>query len=521
VGYNRVLRKIRIAVCPHSPPKPAFPAYAIMEPAYLHPTNPNNGSPLTPVRCVPIAEISACVQRARQAQTHWQALSLRQRSHYLHRFSQEVARSAERIADCLCQTQGKSQFDAYGEIFTVLELCQYVRRVAGQILRARGAFPLSGLYRSHRLVYEPYGVVGVIAPWNYPFNLSLQPMLAALIAGNSVLLKPSEHTPHIGAEIAKLFAQAGFPADVVTVLQGDGAVGQGLIAAGIDKLVFTGSVAVGRQVARLAGEHLLPLTLELGGKDVAIVLATADLQRAAQGIAWSANVNAGQACLAVEQVFVESAVADEFLHALHQTYANLRVGDSTDPAADITAITTPAQLAKIQALVADAVQCGARLVCGGQIVHSAGRFFQPTILTAVPESARIWQEEIFGPVVVVQTVADATEAIARTNASPFGLTASVWTRNRAHGRAIAAQLQVGDVAINEHGAPAGHAEIAWGGRKASGFGKTRGKEGLLEMVVQKHISWDWWDRPREAHWFPNAKRSAKFLQRVIGWLFGR
>ncbi len=488
---------------------------------HLHPTNPNNGEAFSPVRCTALAEIPACVQRARQAQPHWQALSLRQRSRFLHRFSQEVARSAERIAECLCQTQGKSPFDAYGEIFTVLELCQYYQRVAGRVLKARWAFPLSGLHRSHRLVYEPYGVVGVIAPWNYPFNLSLQPVLAALIAGNSVVLKPSEHTPHIGAEIAHLFAQAGFPRDVLTLVQGDGSVGQALIAAGIDKLVFTGSVAVGRQVARLAGEQLLPLTLELGGKDVAIVLADADLQRAAQGIAWAANVNAGQACLAVEQVYVEAAVADACLHALRQAYANLRVGDSTDPTADITAITTPAQLAKIQALVEDAVLCGARLVCGGQAVRSAGRFFQPTILTDVPESARIWREEIFGPVVVVQRVADAAEAVARTNASPFGLTASIWTRNRAQGRALAAQLQVGDVAIIEHGAPAGHAEIAWGGRKASGFGKTRGKEGLLEMVVQKHLSWDWFDRPREAHWFPNAKRDAKFLLRVIGWLFGR
>ncbi len=487
--------------------------------AVLISRNPATGEELGAAPVFTPEQVEGAVKTARAAQTGWGRLTVRERLKRLQGLSRALVSEADAIAALIISEQGKNQIEAYGEVISALELLHFYRRRAARILRPRSAAPRLGLLRSHRIIAQPRGVIGIISPWNYPFTLSMEPLIAALVAGNAVVLKPSEYTPLIGLKIGELMRQAGLPEGLVQVVTGDAATGRALIVSGIDKLVFTGSVANGRKVAALAGEHLVPVTLELGGKDAAIVLADADLERAADGILWGALLNAGQACLAIERVYVEEQAAEIFIQKLVEKASRLRTGPATDPSNEVCAITTEAQLRTVIRQIADAKQKGARVLLGGEPLPAGqGRFFPPTILVDVHEDMEILREETFGPIIAIRKVKDAEEAITLTNASPFGLTASLWTKDIRRGRRLLTRLEVGDAALNDHGASAGYAEIGWGGRKASGFGKTRGAEGLLEMVTLQHISW-----PRlgvQLMGFPYSPKKVGFVRAMIKLLFG-
>jgi acyl-CoA reductase-like NAD-dependent aldehyde dehydrogenase len=473
--------------------------------------NPATGERLGEAPVFSPTEVQQAVAAARSAQAAWGQLDVRHRVRALKRFQRVLLEQQDTLVQLIIAEQGKDQVIAYGEIFSVLNLLRYYFRVAPSVLRPRRVFSLLGVLRSNWIIARPYGVVGIISPWNYPVSLSLEPAIAALMAGNGVVIKPSEYTSLIGLKLGELFRQAPLPEGLVQTVTGYAETGAAVIASGINKLVFVGSVPTGRKVAALAGQHLVPITLELGGKDAAIVLADADINRAAEGIAWAANLNAGQTCLAVERVYVVEEVAEPFVQRLVDVVRGLRVGPGSDPDTDVPAITTAAQVRTIQTQIEDARSKGARVLCGGAPVPSAGRFFEPTVVADVSDDMLLMQEETFGPVIAVQSVRDAEEAVERTNASPFGLTASVWTRDKARGKRIAAQIETGDIAVNDHAIAAGYPEIPWGGMKDSGYGKTRGREGLLEMVALQHVSWPIVQMKREFVWFPN---SAKTLARV-------
>lgn len=480
--------------------------------------NPATGEELgrAPV-CTP-EQVQAAVTAARAAQAAWGDLTVRQRMHELKRLSRVLVEQADAIARLIVAEQGKNQVEAYGEVVTALELLHFYRGHAAGILRTRTVSPRLGVLRSNRIVARPRGVVGIISPWNYPLALSMESLIAALAAGNAAVLKPSEYTPLVGLKVGELARLAGLPQGLVQVVTGDASTGRALIAAGIDKLVFTGSAANGRKVAALAGEHLVPLTLELGGKDAAIVLADADLDKAAAGILWGALLNAGQACLAVERVYVEEAAAAAFIEKLTAKAARLRTGPAMDPTNEVCAITTEAQMNVLKQQVAEARQMGARVLLGGDPLPGAGRFFPPTIIVDVSEEMAVMREETFGPLIAIRRVKDVEEAIRLTNASAYGLTASLWTRDVARGRRLLTRLEVGDAALNDHGTSTGYAEVGWGGRKASGYGKTRGAEGLREMVVWQHISW-----PRlggQMMGFPYSAKKVEFVRTLIKVLFG-
>jgi acyl-CoA reductase-like NAD-dependent aldehyde dehydrogenase len=482
--------------------------------------DPATGELVGRAKIVSPSEVREAVARARAAQVSWGRLPVRARAKAMVEVKRALVRRADALADVEVKEQGKSRFEAYGAVLNQIHLLNYMRRIAPRVLGPKKAFPLFGLSRVHRIVREPLGVVGVIAPWNFPFTLSFEPMVAALIAGNAVVLKPSEYASQVGLAIGALFETA-LPKDLVQVVTGGAETGRALVESGIDKLVFTGSVRNGRKVAAFAGEKLVPVTLELGGKDAAIVLEDADLDRAAAGIAWGANLNAGQACLSIERVYVAEAIADRFLDKLAENVRALRLGPGESADADVGAITTEAQLEIIKAQVADAIGKGARIVTGGSSVENGGgRFFQPTILADVTDDMLLMKEETFGPVLGVVRVKSAEEAIARTNASSFGLTASVWTRDLSRGRALASEIKAGDVALNEHAAPAGLAEIPWGGMKDSGYGKTRGEEGLVEMSATKHISWPRVRSKREMYWFPYSAQKLAKLRLALHMLYG-
>lgn len=480
--------------------------------------NPANGEELGRAPIYTPEQVRAAVQAARNAQIGWGQASVQQRLCALKRLSRVLVEQADAIARLIITEQGKNQVEAYGEVMTALELVHFYQKNAARILRPRSVSPRLGILRAHRIVPRPRGVVGVISPWNYPVTLSLEPLIAALVAGNAVVLKPSEYTPLIGLKIGELFRQADLPDGLVQVVTGDASTGQALICAGIDKLVFTGSVANGRKVAALAGEHLIPLTLELGGKDAAIVLADADLDQAAEGILWGALLNAGQACLAIERIYVEQAVAEAFIQKLTEKAARLRVGPATDPNHDVCAITTEAQQNILRHQVQEARAKGAQVLLGGDPLPGRGRFFPPTILVNVSDDMSVMQEETFGPILPIRVVQNAEEAISLTNASPYGLTASIWTRDLRRGRQLLTRLEVGDAALNDHGTSSGHAEISWGGCKASGYGKTRGEEGLREMVIWQHISWPRWGG--QLMGFPYSQKKVNFVRALILLLFG-
>ena len=307
-------------------------------------------------------------------------------------------------------------------------------------------------------------------------------IIPAIVAGNAVVCKTSDFTPHCGALIERLFASAGFPEGLVNIVQGGGDVGQALIDAACDKILFTGSVETGRRVAEACGKRLIPTVLELGGKDAMIVLADADLEVAASGAVWGSYTNCGQVCLSVERIFVERTIAEPFAARCVERTKKLRLGPGRSRHRRRPADPTSTRPADDRA-IEDAVSRGAKVLCGGHARPDLGEnFFEPTVLVDVDSAARLFQEETFGPILAIQTVSNSDEAVLRANDSPFALSASVWTRNAPRGKAIAAQLRAGAVMVNDAISYFAIAEAPHGGCGLSGWGRTHGKAGLLEMV---------------------------------------
>jgi len=359
---------------------------------------------------------------------------------------------------------------------------------------------------------EPLGVVGAITPWNYPLILSMDAAVSALFGGNAVVIKPSEFTPLTALMIPGLCREAGLPEDLVRVVTGDGSTGAALVRAGVDKISFTGSTPVGRAVLAAASESLTPVTLELGGKDPAIVLEDADLDRAARGIAFGAFFNAGQTCISIERVYVARSVADAFTERVVEVARSLRAGVDEDR--DMGPIITRAQYAKVVRQIEDALAKGARVLTGG-IPPEGARVIQPTVLVDVDDSMEVVRDETFGPVLPVIPVDSEDEAVAKANASGYGLFASVWTRDRARGLRVARRLHAGGVSVNDSLSHYGVAALPMGGVGDSGFGRRRGREGLDEMTTVRSLFVDIGGLRREPWWFPYGPRGERLTRAVL------
>jgi acyl-CoA reductase-like NAD-dependent aldehyde dehydrogenase len=348
-------------------------------------------------------------------------------------------------------------------------------------------------------------------------------VMAALVSGNSVLFKPSEFAVLAGALLGEMLWEAGVPRDVFQVVQGAGDVAAAAIKLHPNKVAFTGSVTTGRKVAAAAAEQLIPVTLELGGKDASLVLDDADLDRAAKGITFASMANAGQACASVERVFVHRTVIDAFVAKLaHEIREHVRVM-SADGHPRLSSITTPAQLKLIDSQVREALTQGAQAIVGGQVLdHGGGRFYEPTLLVNVTPEMRVLNEETFGPVVAVVAVDSDDEAIRRANETQFGLLASVWTRDRERGLRIARQLKGGHIGLNDHLLSANLPAIPWGGMDDSGYGRTHGAEGILSMTTTQTISYDLLpiSASESLVWFPHTEAKRKLLLRIIALMQG-
>src|SRR3954452_1660329 len=385
--------------------------------------------------------VQGLVTSAALAQQGWGETPLAERARALRRVTKEVLRRDDEIAATVVAETAKPEVEAYtSELFPALDALAWLAKQAPRVLATeRVTYPQLHLkHKRATLHHAPLGVVAIVSPWNFPFAIPFTQAAYALAAGNALVLKPSELTPLTGALVGDVFAAAGLP---VRVAQGDGAVGAALVeAAGVAKVLFTGSAEVGRHVAARAGARLVPVTLELGGKDPMLVLDDADLPRAVDGALWGSFMNCGQVCSGVERIYVEGNVYEPFVEELARKARALELGP----------LISEEQREKVAMLVDDAVAHGARVVAGARAPERTGWFYEPTVLVDVPPSARIERDETFGPVVTVARVGDESAAVRAANESPFALGASVWTRDADRARRIAAKLRAGTVWHNDH-----------------------------------------------------------------------
>ncbi len=466
--------------------------------------NPATGEILRELDCAGEVEVHSAVQRARTAQLAWSEFGLKKRIEVIREFQALLYGKKSEIAAAITREVGKPLAEALvTEVLVVLDAARFLIDNAWALLRDEPV-PHANIVtklKTGSLVREPHGVIGIISPWNYPFSIPATETLAALVAGNAVVLKPSELTPLIALELAELLHKAGVPDNVFQVMVGEGPAGAALLRSPIDKLVFTGSVTTGKRIAAAAAERLLPVVLELGGKDPMLVLDDADIDVASSAAVWGAFVNAGQACLSVERCYVHHKLYEQFAKACAEKTKQLRIGNGMDAHTDVGPMIQERQLRIVEAHVEDAKARGARVMAGGKRLPEIGtNFYAPTVLADVTQDMRIMREETFGPVLPMMSCEDDDEAIHLANDSEYGLAASVWTRDAKRGERLARRIHAGTVMVNDVISCFGISEAPHGGVKASGVGRTHGRFGLDEMVRVKYLDMDrmpgmkkvWW-----------------------------
>src|SRR5450631_680791 len=488
-------------------------------------TNPATGEALHEFECASEVDVHAAVSRAGSAQPSWAALGVKQRIAILREFQRLLHQKKSEVAQLITREAGKPYVEALlTEVLVVLDAARFLIDNAYRLLRDE-PIPHGNLAmktKSGRVLREPYGVIGIISPWNYPFSIPATESLSALVAGNAVVLKPSEFTSLTALKLASLLHEASVPHDVFQVILGDGAVGAALTNAPIDKLVFTGSVPTGKRIAQAAAGRLLPVVLELGGKDPMLVLDDADLEVASSGAVWGAFVNAGQACLSVERCYVHRSLYEAFVEACARKAKQLRVGDGSDSETDIGPLIHERQLHDIDVHVEDAKARGVRVLAGGHRLNDLGsNFYAPTVLADVTHEMVIMREETFGPVLPLMAFDTDDEAIRLANDSEYGLGASVWTRDRARGEAVARRMHAGTVMVNDAVSCFGISEAPHGGVQASGVGRTHGRFGLEEMVRSKYIDSDRLPGMKKVWWYGYGAGFARQMEGFLDLQFAR
>ena len=480
--------------------------------------DPGTGEEIGRAPLASAEDVIQAVESARRAQPAWASLSYRQRGRVILQARALMLAERDELAHLISRETGKPAAEALAmEIVPTLDAMHYFAHASEGLLRPQkidiGQYGLMG--RSSNIVFQPLGVIGIISPWNFPLATPADEVVMALMAGNAVVLKPSELTPLIALRLGDIFKRAGLPTGLLNIATGDGATGAALIDARVDKIMFTGSVATGKRVAEAAAKYLTPVVLELGGKDPMIILDDANLEMAARGAVWGAFANSGQACASVERCYVQESIAPKFIELVVAETRALKQGLGTESGIDIGAMTNERQLQIVADHVIDAQQRGAQVLTGGQRGRNlAGLFYEPTVLTNVNHAMTIMRDETFGPVLPVMTFKTEDEAIQLANDSLYGLTASVWTKNIGRGKRIAERVAAGTVMVNEVVYTHGIAQTPWGGVKDSGYGRTHGRLGLLELVYPQHIHVNRFSFLPDLWWFRYSSQAGKLFGRL-------
>ncbi len=501
----------------------ALRAQSVAGQDFVDSVNPATGEVISRTPATPLSAIPEIFEAARAAQIAWAAQPLTERCAMLRQLRDAIFERRDDIASIVVRETGKPRAEAIlAEVLLALDTADFLSRQARRWLRPERVphHNIALKAKSGWLEFEPHGVVAIISPWNFPFAIPMTELIPAIVAGNAVVLKPSELTPVTGALVGELMDRAGFPKGLVQILQGGGEVGAAIIEAGPAKVFFTGSVATGRRIAEACASKLIPSVLELGGKDAMIVLADADLDVASSAAVWGGYTNCGQACLSVERIYVEQPVAEKFLQLCVEKTKRLRLGSSKDTEADIGPMIRERQLEKVEQQLRDAEERGAKILTGGNRRPDLGpNFLEPTVITNVNHSMQLMREETFGPVLAVRSVASADEAIALANDSPFALSASIWTRDASRGREFASRIRAGSVMINDVASYYGISEAPHGGPGWSGWGRTHSRLGLLEMIQVKYVDVDRLPRFAKPWWYGYSEEFAAAAGSMVEALF--
>ncbi|MEP7270999.1 MAG: succinic semialdehyde dehydrogenase [Acidobacteriota bacterium] len=499
------------------------------EPSIIEVHSPTTLEKIGEVQIASSEIVAVAVAQGRQAFAVWSALSFEARKKVLLDVRDRLRARQEEVIQTICLETGKPRFEA-----VTMELaycCDVLTFYAGHARRFLKPHRLSPhLLKTKKVTvgYRPRGVIGIIAPWNFPLVMTLGEAVPALAAGNAVVIKPSEWTPltaQLGCQIAReAFKAAGLPEDIIQVVNGYGETGAALVDEA-DMIAFTGSVRTGKVIAERAARRLVPISLELGGKDPMIVLRDADIERAASAAVWGAFMNSGQVCISVERVYVENAVADEFTRLVVEKTKELRQGSDMEGGAqaarvDVGAMTFPKQIETVEEHVKDAVARGATVLSGGKRAPELkGRFFEPTVLADVDHSMLVMRDETFGPVLPIMRVADEEEALRLANDSRYGLNASVWTADRARGERLAGRVEAGSVCVNDVITGVAVTDAPFGGVKESGSGRRHGAPGIRRFTSEQTIVTDRFGLKREMIWYPYTADGERTMLRLLGVLF--
>lgn len=473
-------------------------------------------------------DLSRMIDEAKAAQKKWQALGFKERARRLKPLGKALHLRADEISDAISTATGKTSIDALSaEVLPSSLAVKYYGSQAGKYLKPRKLSGGSILFfnKTSVLYHEPYGVIGIISPWNYPFAIPFQEMLMVLIAGNGCVMKVARQCQQVGRIIESLLDELDIPSGLFHLVNMPGSqAGEAFIKSDLDKIFFTGSNPVGIELAKLAAENLKPLSLELGGNDAMVVLEDANLERAAAGACWAGLSNCGQSCGGVERIYAVESIYDEFAALLRRKVASLRQDHWSNRIADLGSLATEKQLRTVKSHVEDALAKGARITAlsSGPPENAREAFYYPaTLLEEVSDDMVTMREETFGPVLALCKVKDKDEALAKANDSHLGLTASVWTGSKASALYCAKKLEAGAVTINDHLMSHGLAETPWGGYKQSSIGRSHGSPGLEEVTQLKVIIHDSLGfLHRQMWWYPHDRSVYAGLRQVMALVFG-
>lgn len=475
--------------------------------------NPMTGEVIKSYDATKIDEIPKRIESLKKAQVAWKKKDIKERLVFTKRLYKLMLEQKNNIAHQISIDTGKSEYEAFvTELLGSFSLLAFYKKYAAKLLKDEKVTHAFLKNKRSYLRREAHGIVAIITPWNYPFYLSFSAILAALIAGNAVLFKPSEHTAFVGEELHRLFLLAGIPEDLFQIVYGAGEQGKAIVDADIQKVAFTGSVVTGQKIAAATAKRLIPTTLELGGKDPFVVCDDAPFERCVKAAVWGNIVNAGQTCSGVERIIVFRSISERFIQALRKEVDALELSGENR---SVPSLNNEDQFKIVQKQRADAEKKSKEIIEKKFDKEAEGSFnIAPAFIVEVDEKALILKNETFGPLATIQIVDDLDEAIQLANKSDYGLTTSIWTKSKKRAKQFIAELDAGSVYVNDHIAPQGAGELPWGGFKQSGIGKSRGKIGLLAMTKMKVVSIERINLKSEIFWQPYSKRKEKLMKKL-------